>query len=333
MRKDPRKIEYTGFSELETKIKHYRYSDSTFEEISDLFELDDDKSDLIIIEGFKNQKQILDLTRKINVHHFFVQDIFHVNQRNKVEVVENQVFMILKYPIIEQDNLKFRYISFLLQKALIVVFTDYENDYMKILLDRVSKNTALFTSYDESYIIYAVYDIIIDQQLDIADNLRQELEEIEGIIMETNDSISKDLYRLHKNLVQLRNNAQSLNKNLSPKELLSNGLLNPNIEPFILDLEDHIVNLVEKLNTSIEICNSLITMYSNYISNKTNEVMKILTIISVIFIPLSFLAGVFGMNFTSFAVLEFKYGLALFFGFSLFTVVMMLFWFKHNKWI
>lgn len=332
-RRVPKTFLYTGDSDLDTKIIHYRYTNHSFEALDDINDPHDDFNDMVVVEGFKNREAILKLTNRFHVDEFFIEDIFNVSQRNKYEVTNDQVFIVLKYAFIENGVLDFRRIYFVLKKGHILLFTDYENNYVNELLDRINNKTALFPSYDESYIVYAIYDMIIDEQLEMTRVYKQELEELETVIMQSSKTMSHDLYSLYKRFVQLRNNVQSLIDYVSPKEIIQNELFHQNLLPFISDLEDHIYNLQEKLRTNIDVCNSLISLYSTHISNRTNDVMKTLTIISVIFIPLSFLAGVFGMNFVRFDILQSDYGLLIFFVLSFVIAVGMLGWFKYRKWL
>ena len=329
----PKTIVYTGDSELDTRIRHYRYDADSFEMLDRIKIPDIEKRDMIVVEGFKNKEMILNLTNKFGINEFFVEDIFNVSQRNKCETTNDQMFIVLKYAYVKDGVLDFRWLYFILKKELVILFSDYDNDYVEELLSRINNNNAIFTSYDESYIIYTIYDMIIDEQLELARVYREELDTLEIVILQSNKTLSQNLYKLHKNLVQLRNNIRSISDYVSPKDINQNDLVHADLNPFILDLDDHIHNLNEKLNTNIDVCNSLITMYSTQISNRTNDVMKILTIISVIFIPLSFLAGVFGMNFVKFDILQNQYGLLIFIVVSLLISTSMLLWFRLRKWI
>lgn len=332
-KKVPKTMVYTGNSELETKITHYRYDTLHFESLSKVEKPSPDHNDMIVVEGFQNKDKLLELSKEFEINDFYVEDIFNVTQRNKFEITENQVFIVLKYAVLNHNILEFRRIYFVLKKGLVMIFTDYENNYVKLLIERINNKVAMFPAYDESYIVYAIYDIIIDEQLEMTRSFKLTLEELETTIMESDITHSRDLFLLHKQFVQLRNNINSMSDNVSPKEVLQSMFFTQELIPFSSDLEDHIYNLKERLHTNIELCNSLITMYSTQISNKTNEVMKTLTIISVIFIPLSFIAGVFGMNFAYFDILQNQYGLFIFGILSLMIAVGMLIWFKLRKWM
>lgn len=329
----PKTMIYTGNSALKTNISHYRYDKNSFKELNDIENPSIDHNDMIVVEGFENKEIIMDLSEKFDINEFFVEDIFNVTQRNKFEEVENQIFIVLKYAFPDKDTIDFRRIYFILKKGLILIFSDYENNYVNLLIERINNKIAMFTSYDESYIIYAIYDMIIDEHLEMTRLFKMELEDLETIIMDSSKTLSRDLFNLHKKMVKLRNNVRSLSENTSIKAIIQTDFFDESLFPYASDLEDHVFNLKEKLMVNIEVCNALITMYSTQISNRTNEVMKTLTIISVIFIPLSFIAGIFGMNFVKFDLLQNESGLLIFGLISIFVVFVMLVWFKLRKLI
>ena len=142
----PKSMIYTGISDLDTRIAHYRYTKSSFEQLENVKEPSLDHSDMIVIEGFKNKDEVIKLSSSFQVNEFYVEDIFNVTQRNKIEVSGDQTFIVLKYAIQEEDDLKFRRIYFILKKGLVLLFTDYENHYVNTLLERVKNKTAMFTS-------------------------------------------------------------------------------------------------------------------------------------------------------------------------------------------
>lgn len=328
----PGSLIYTGTSTLDTKIMQYDYGEDFFE-IAKTIDFSNEYNNWISVEGFHNQEEIIKLAEKVNVSTFFVEDIFNVSQRNKYEIGEGLLFVVMKYPNIEKDQLSFRYLSIVVKESLIMTFSDHRDVYSENLLRRVKLNKAVFVNKEVSYLLYALYDMIIDDQLEIVKELNYLLNDYESRILDPDKHMGTNLYQAHKKLVKLRNNAKSLNDNLSPKDLAETTFFNKDTKGYLNDLEDHVMNLYEKTNMTIEVCNSLITMYSNQISNKTNDVMKMLTVISVIFIPLSFFAGVFGMNFIHFSILDYRYGIELFFAISFIIVLGMLGWFKYKDWL
>lgn len=328
----PGTIVYTGISELETKFRHIKYNQTEFSIEDKVTDIDQTLNNLISVEGFKNQSDIIDLSKKLEVDPFFIEDIFNVAQRNKFTSNEDQAFVIIKYAALEENKIIFKYLSIVVKKKTIVIYSDYENSYLSTLLERVENKIALFPKFEVGFLLYSIYDMIIDDQLELTKKYKTMLNELESDVLEFDNKLGPRLYMVHKNLVVLRNNARALHENVLPEHLFGSDILTIPSD-YIQDLQDHIYNLLEKLNNNIEVCNTLVGMHSNNISNRTNEVMKMLTIISVIFIPLSFLAGVFGMNFTVFPILDATLGIPLFIGFSVLMVVGMIVFFKIKKWI
>lgn len=331
-RKSPGTIMYTGKSALPTTMTHYTYRNNKIEEVEDLYTYDELNADWISVEGFTDIDNINKFCQEIGMDNLLTEDIFNVTQRNKFITTKEYLFAIIKYPFLEEKDIIFRTISFVLSKGSIVTFTDYKNPFSEEILSRINNNKAMISKYKEDYLLYVIYDIIVDDQLELIKIFSEKLSEYELNILELESVTSSNLYSTHKNLVLLRNNIKSLKENLSPDSLVKSKYFSSEITKYMVDLDDHLKNLIEKSNTNIEICNSLIMMYSNQLSNRTNEIMKTLTIISVVFIPLSFFAGVFGMNFTRFAFLSNPYGLVIFTVLSVSIILGMVLYFKQKKW-
>jgi magnesium transporter len=332
-RKPPGTIVYTGNSSLSTNITHYVYGENSLSTNDDLYNLSEDMTDWISVEGFNDINQIKEFCVNLGIDHLTIEDIFNVTQRNKFEVLDDHLFAVLKYISLENDVQTFKYISFIIKKDCIITFSDYTNPFVKEILERIKNDKALISKYYEDYLFYAIYDIIVDDQMEYLKHISDRLNEYESKVLDVNSSTGNKIYKMHRDLVILRNNIISLEENMAPEKLLETEYISDEISKYFTDLEDHLHNLYEKSNTLIEVCNSLIMLYSNQLSNRTNEIMKTLTIMSVIFIPLSFLAGVFGMNFTNFAILQDRYGLLIFGIISVIIPIVMLLYFKHKKWL
>ena len=328
----PGTIIYTGDSSLDTKINHYAYRNNHLEERESLYDYSEKMTDWISVEGFKDIPKIKDMCEKLKIDNLIIEDIFNVTQRNKIETTNDYIFVVLKYATLNEGIIKYDYISVILKSDCIVTFTDYENPFKTEVLDRIINEKAYISKYNEDYLLYVIYDLIVDEQIEIVKSLAQKLYEYETIILDAETHTGASIYKIHKELVVLRNNVKAMHDNISPYNLMKTGFVTEGISKYLLDLDDHLKNLVERINISIDVCNSMILLYSNQLSNKTNEIMKTLTIISVVFIPLSFFAGVFGMNFVNFEILKYKFGVPIFFILSIIIIILMLYYFKRKKW-
>lgn len=332
-RKIPGSATYTGNSSLATTITHYQYKDYLFEKKEEFYNNDNSKTDWLVVEGFKDVESIKKLCTELGVHPLTIEDILNVSQRNKIEETDEYIFAVLKYPVLVNETVTYQYISIVLKENSITTFTDFKNPFIQEIESRIGNKLSLISTKNEDYLFYVLYDMIVDDQISILNGLTNTLEDYESTVLEMDGKMGSKIYTLHKELVLLRNNVKSLRDNVNPMKLLLSKFISNDLNVYLQDVDDHINNLMERANNAIEVCNSLISLYSNELSNKTNAIMKTLTIMSVIFIPLSFLAGVFGMNFVEFEILQYPYGLEVFLGFSVLLVGLMLYYFKKKDWL
>jgi len=213
-----------------------------------------------------------------------------------------------------------------------MTFSEVENRFKNEIITRLKDKNLQISKLHEDYLFYVIYDMIIDEELNVYHYINLQLEHLEDNIMNLGKKDQVDLYNIRKSLVFLKNHTSTLQEHASPLSLLQNKLFNVYLEKYFEDLSDHIINLRDKSFVSLEAINNLYEVYSNNVSNKANEIMKTLTIFSAIFIPLSFIAGIFGMNFVNFPILQNNYGLLIFAGICVLIPLGMLLYFKRKKW-
>ena len=180
--------------------------------------------------------------------------------------------------------------------------------------------------------IGVIYDIITDEVLNVFHFVANQVNKLEENLLQLDRQDELTLYNLRKELVYVRNYSNQLKENLFVNKNLISRIKGTQTSKYYEDLEDHIVNLNEKAKTELELLKGIFDIYMNNNAHKMNQIMKTLTIFSAIFIPLSFLTGIFGMNFVNFPILQNDYGLMLFLSISLLIPSMMLIYFKYNKW-
>lgn len=324
---------YSGEKQKETVITHIQYSPKEIIFHNEIEGLSPNFVDWISVEGFMNVPKLKELCKQFNVDDLVLEDILNLNQRNKFEVSSDYIFVVLRYYYIQDNKMHDDYISVLVFKDKVITFTEGENRFQNDILERVKSKKAPISNFKEDYLFYVVYDMIVDDSFIVLDHIQEQIFTIETEVMSLDPKKQSKLYSIYKNLVILRNNVLQLQNYLLPSNLhKNNDFFSKELKKYYDDLEDHIKNLYEKSLLEIEAINKLFSLYSNNISNRMNEIMKTLTIFSAIFIPLSFLAGVFGMNFTNFPILQNQYGLLYFVLGSVLLVVGMLFYFKRRKW-
>ena len=331
--KPPGTIVYTGDVQKKTEITHIQYSQNKVIIHDDLKDFSNEFIDWISIEGFSDSERIKQLCLNLGVDNLTIEDIFNTNQRIKFEVFETHIFSVFKYYYLDASGtVQNDYISILLFNNKVITFSESFNRFKNDILNRLKNKNLQISKLHEDYLFYVIYDMMVDDEWELYHHLYLKLEQLESNIMSLDRKDQVDLYNIRKNLVFLKNQMTNNLDYASPKGLLKNGLFNAYLKKYLTDLEDHLINLKEKILTALEEVNNLYDVYSNNVSNKSNEIMKTLTIFSAIFIPLSFLAGIFGMNFINFPILTNQNGLLIFAIISILIPVVMLIYFKIKKW-
>ncbi len=331
--KPPGTIIYTGHEQKITEITHIQYSEQKVLIHETLKSFSDQYIDWICVEGLSDTEKIKRMCLDLEVDNLIIEDIFNTNQRNKFEVFPNYIFSVFRFYDLDSENhVQTDYISILLFKNKVITFSENSNRFKNDIINRLNDKTLQISKLHEDYLFYVIYDMIVDEEWNVYHYLSLSLEQLESNILNLDKNDQVVLYNIRKHLVFLKNQTVSSLDNTAPKSLLKIDLFNPYLKKYLTDLEDHLMNLKEKTITALEEINNLYDVYSNNVSNKSNEIMKTLTIFSAIFIPLSFIAGIFGMNFINFPILQNQNGLLIFSIICILIPMIMFFFFKFKKW-
>lgn len=328
----PETLFYTGEHDSTTSIRHLQYNLKDYKEFDKKVAIDPEVVDWIIVEGLSNTVTVTSLCQEYNVDNLVIEDILNVNQRNKVEVFDNYIFAVQKYYYVEDDTLKIDYVSLLLFDDKLITFSEKHNLFITNILSRLKLPNSLIRKNKHDYLFYVLYDIITDEVLNVYYYVSEEVDKLEESLLDLDREDELTLYNFRKNLVDIRNYSSQLYDNLFRNQEVMKLLKSKETSKYYEDLEDHLVNLTEKAKTELELLKGIFDIYMNNNAHKMNQVMKTLTIFSAIFIPLSFLTGIFGMNFVNFPLLENDNGMLLFIIISLLIPTSMLIYFKKNDW-
>ena len=327
----PKTMIYTGkHVKTPTSIKHYAYDAKTLNISSD-FKSNKDLKNYIQIIGLSNVQEIAIIKEHYNIDPLILEDIFNVNQRNKIEVVENSLFGAFHVEYLENDYVKEDYMSILMIENTIITFHETEPIFLKPL-------ETLFNDHKElreksiDYLLYQILDIITDNHLDVYDELDHAINIFEEEIIDTKDLGQEDFYLVRKNMLKLKNNVTPILEQLEKILSKNQDLFNSSNKLYYEDLKDHLERLDSRINQSREVMRNLLDLHMNNQSNKMNKIMATLTLFSAIFIPLSFLTGFFGMNFVHFGILEYKEAVIIFSVLCVLIAVSMVIFFKKKKW-
>jgi magnesium transporter len=322
---------YTGkHIKTPTSIKHYAYDAKSLQITTD-FKSNSDLKNYIQIIGLSNIEEIAIIKDHYNIDSLILEDVFNVNQRNKLEVIDNSIFGAFHVEYLENDYVKEDYMSMIMIENTIITFHETEPLYLKPLDNLLSDHKEL-RERSIDYLLFQILDIITDNHLDVYDELDLAIGIFEEEILETKNIEQEDVYLVRKNMLKLKNNVTPIYEQLDKILTKHPELFSLSNKLYYEDLKDHLQRLDSRINQSREVMRNLLDLHMNNQSNKMNKIMATLTLFSAIFIPLSFLTGFFGMNFVHFGILEYKNAVLLFSSLCLIIAVSMVIFFKKKKW-
>lgn len=289
-------------------IKVFSYKGEEFAELNftataDLFDYLADKPDLyhwIDTTGYGNREYFDNMAAYFGLHILQLEDIVSLHQRPKVEEFPNHLFIISR---MKYTNKKGEFIdeqlSMFVYEKMVLSFQDYEDDCLEPVRERIRRTTSHLRERDSFYLAYIIQDAIIDNYFPVLDELSDRLEKLEEIAIDRPDrDMLNELQDIKRTLIDLRKTIWPEKDKIN--ELLRNKykLVKPDYEIYLRDTYDHCIQIMDLIESNKEITHSIMDVYLSSVNNKLSEVMKVLTVISSIFIPLTFIVGVYGMNFS-----------------------------------
>jgi magnesium transporter len=290
----------------------------------------------INIDGVHDVSIVETLGDIFEFHPLVREDIVNTNQRPKVEEYDSYLYAIVKMLYEEKDNhsLQAEQVSIIVTSRLVISFQEREGDVFNPVRDRLRTGKGIVRQRGSDYLAYCLIDAIVDHYFLIMENLEERVHPLEEAVVE--DPSPQVLQRIH----DLKNDLMFLRRSLWPlREMLARLYreqlppIQKNTRPFIRDVHDHTIQVIEILESFQEIVSGLMDIYLSSISIRMNNIMKVLTIIATIFIPLTFIAGVYGMNFRYMPELSWRWGYPAVWGVMVLVFVGMLIFFKRKKWL
>ncbi|MDR2485227.1 MAG: magnesium/cobalt transporter CorA [Treponema sp.] len=289
----------------------------------------------IQVNKLKDGAGISPLIDAFGIHPLTVEDILETEQRPKAEEFDTYLFITLKSLLIgEEEGPVLDQISLILTQDTVITFqksSDYSFDTIR---RRIFNNIGRIRKMGADYLAYGIMDTVVDNYFVALDTLEDRLEDFEDRAIDENDaSLIPDLQRLKQILMRIRRIIWPLRESLAILLRLDSDLISPDMKPFLKDLHDNVIQAIETVETYREILTGVMEVNLSALSNRMNKVMKVLTIISTIFIPLTFIVGVYGMNFSYMPELDYLYAYPIIWGVMVIIAAGMLIFFKRRHWL
>ena len=291
----------------------------------------------INITGLNDTELLKQFGESFAVHPLVLSDIVNTDHRPKMEDYQDYLYFVIKmlsFDEIKKEILS-EQVSIILTSNCVISFQEREGDVFEPIRDRIRNNKGRIRQMGSDYLAYLLLDAVIEHYFVILEKLGDLIEPLEDRLLNdpAEQSNIKEIYKLKHESLFLRKSIWPLREVTNNFQKIETSLINNSTRVFLRDLYDHTVQIIDTIETMRDMLSGMIDLYLSSVSNKMNEVMKVLTIIGSIFIPLTFLAGIYGMNFKFMPELEWKWGYYSLISLMVVLVIVMVCFFKKKKWI
>ncbi|MCP9200627.1 magnesium/cobalt transporter CorA [Gramella sp. GC03-9] len=324
----------TQLDVIDYNQEHYeRYRSTTVEDAFNF--VDEDRITWFNVDGLSDVEEIKKLGEYYELHPLVMEDIVNTGQRPKIEVYRDYLFIVAKMLYHKDGNIENEHISMIVGRNYLLTFQESNGDVFNPVRERLETATGRIRGRSADYLMFALLDSIIDNYFLVIDDMSDRIEKLEESLFvdKPNDNITIEIQELKRTILRIRRSVFPLREVVHRLEKLNNGLIHEKTINYIQDLSDHIIQISENIDIYREMIWGLMDLYMTTISNRMNEVMKVLTIMASIFIPLTFFAGIYGMNFEYMPELQWKYSYFVLLGIMVIIFFAMLYYFKRKKWL
>lgn len=298
---------------------------------------DSDSITWVIVEGLKDVDIIERIGVIFNIHPLVLEDILNTHQRAKFEEYENYLYIVLKClsPGAERFYINYEQVSILLLENCVLVFKEKKDTLFQAVQKRIITSNGKLRSMGADYLTYTILDTIVDQYFTVIDALDDAVTPLEDnlLLSEPTNDMLLQIQRIRREVIDIRRNASPIRDLLSGIIRTESPLIGDNTHIYFRDVYDHAIRVTESIESYRDIMTGLLDIYISSVNNRMNEVMKVLTVFASIFIPLTFLVGIYGMNFEYMPELKWRWAYpGLWLAFIIIPTVLVIY-FKRKKWL
>ncbi|MFO7568640.1 MAG: magnesium/cobalt transporter CorA [Smithellaceae bacterium] len=323
------------------KVRIIRYNENLFEEREG--SSDEDFAGLhggtgnvwMNIDGLQDVKLLENVGHAFDLHPLILEDILNTDQRPKIEDLTDYLYIVLRnFHNHESGTLYSEQVSIVLGKDFILSFQEKESPLFAPVLERLRIGKGKIRRAGPDYLVHALIDNVVDHYFIVLEDMGESIERLENdLLRQTTPSELRSIHSLKRDLIFLRKSLWPLRETLSALQRSDSALIDEPSAIYFKDVFDHVIAIIDTVDTFRDMLSGMLDIYLSSVSIKLNEVMKVLTIIATIFMPLTFLAGVYGMNFKHMPELEWYWGYFGILALMLTVAVVMLIFFRRKKWI
>lgn len=303
-----------------------------FEDLADA--VHDARVTWLDVQGLGDEKVIRAIADRFGLHRLVLADILNLGQRPKVETYDDAVFCVSRMVRLTDGDVQWEQVSIVLVGDVVVSFQETYGDCLDGLRERLRQGRQTIRGAGADYLAAMVLDAVIDGYFPVVENLGETLDQLEDdLVRAPTQAVLRRVYRIRRQLLALRRATWPMRDALAHALRDPPDAFHPTTLPYLRDIEDHVMQLVDLVETGRELAGSFVDIYLSSAAQRTNEVMRTLTVLAAIFIPLTFLAGVYGMNFHYLPELNWAWGYPMFWVICVVTAAVLLLVFRRKGWL
>ena len=288
------------------------------------------------IRGLHDTRLIEALGKTFEIHPLILEDIVDTDQRPKFEEYENGLFLVIRALHFQksQEKMAVEQVAIYFQKGLVVTFQETGSDLFESVRERLQLRKGKIRSRGADYLVYALADVLVDQYYFMLEDIEEVISQLEEELLDNPDeTIRERIHLVKRTLIAARKSMSPLREAINRFGKTENEVIEENTKLFIRDLYDHTIQVMDMAENYRDMLSGLQDLHLSEISYKMNQVMQVLTVITTVFVPLSFLVGLYGMNFDNMPELHYRYGYFILWGIMILVAGGLLLWFRKKRWL
>lgn len=323
------------------RIRQILYSGEGFQSDRDILDLDELEAapaagvSWVDIQGFGDERLLVELAEVYGLHPLLLEDVVNVPQRAKVELHDDNLLIVLRMVRVNEDaEITVEQIGIVLGEDYVLTFQERYGDVFDPIRKRITAGHRRFREKGADYLAYSIADSVIDHYYPALELIGERLEDLEEeAVAYPTTAVLQKIHYMKNRLLNLRRALWPQREALHSMVWETNTLVGEEVRLYLRDTYDHCVQTTEVIEMYRDMMSGMLNTYLSSMANRTNEVMRVLTIVSTIFIPMSFLAGVYGMNFVDMPEVHWAYGYPMFWSLAFMLAIGMLIFFGRKGWL
>jgi len=291
----------------------------------------------INVDGINDVGALEQVGKTFDLHPLTLEDVLNTDQRPKLEEYDSYLFIVMKMlrPGETPDKIVHEQVSLILYQNILLTFQeDIAGDVFDPVRERLQNAKGRIRSLGADYLCYALVDAVVDNYFTILERVGERIEDMEeDLLANPSSETLNTIHHMKRELIYLRKSVWPLREVIAGLQRLDTPLISKSTGIYLRDVYDHTIQIIDTIETYRDMLSGMIDVYMSSMSNRMNEIMKVLTIIATVFIPLTFLAGVYGMNFKYMPELEMRWGYPALWVFMIAVGAGMFLFFRKRKWL